>query len=429
MTRWPGRLIALLCCLPALAVAEEYYWIAAKLPGARYSTPDAACAAVARTYEGGNSAWIYVSSRVELYKPDIFRCYGNFDRIHNQPPVLNQLLGSVHRYGDSCASGEYDEQTGVCKEPPKDCASTVGELFPARGPISPVIESGGRFYVAGPPASSITACYESCRYGDGARASSCYRVPKSDSQGFCNYVLKGNGESCSADAYDFATTGDPLNPGADPDDPSVPPSDPDDPGCPSGWVWSGTTCVKDPNANGGGEGEGEGSGNGESGGEGGTGGGGSGNGSGNGEDGEGDGSGEDGGGNGEGSGSGNGEGEGEGECDPAKDPSCDDIPGPSGSLDEPKPGSWAEANEEWDKKVEEAKQDLKDTVKAHAEDMKNAFSLQLAGGGGELPCESFSVWGETYRLCVADYAGQLSNLRLALLLMAALIAALIILKD
>ncbi|HDQ3282644.1 TPA: permease, partial [Pseudomonas aeruginosa] len=32
-------------------------------------------------------------------------------------------------------------------------------------------------------------------------------------------------------------------------------------------------------------------------------------------------------------------------------------------------------------------------------------------------------------LCISDYAGQLSSLRVALLLMAALIAALILLKD
>ncbi|HHW1662583.1 TPA: hypothetical protein ACUUC0_005948, partial [Pseudomonas aeruginosa] len=34
-----------------------------------------------------------------------------------------------------------------------------------------------------------------------------------------------------------------------------------------------------------------------------------------------------------------------------------------------------------------------------------------------------------YSLCVADYADQLSNLRVALLLMAALIAAFILLRD
>lgn len=191
-----------------------------------------------------------------------------------RPTGTDKFLASqLWRGGDSCPAGtEYDAENGECYKPTEDCASTVGALFPARGPTAPVIESGGRFYIGGPPASEITACYQSCRYGEGGRASSCYRLPGSTTEGFCNYILKGLGESCSADSYQFATSGDPLNPGTDPGDPSVPPSDPNDPGCPSGWMWSGTTCVKDPGAgNGEGNGSGEGSGGGESSGGGGGG--------------------------------------------------------------------------------------------------------------------------------------------------------------
>ncbi|MDF3932224.1 virulence factor TspB C-terminal domain-related protein [Pseudomonas citronellolis] len=263
MTRWLIRLIALFCCLPVVAMAEDIYWAAGDGVTYRAPNPAQSCqlAYAAGTGIKGPLSWAFVDpKRVDC----AWTCEGS---------CASGM--SVYRWGDSCPTGtEYDHVTGQCQapEPPKDCAPTLGELFPARGPTAPVIESGGRFYIGGPPASEITACYQSCRYGEGGRASSCYRLPGSTTEGFCNYILKGLGESCSADSYQFATSGDPLNPGTDPGDPSVPPSDPNDPGCPSGWMWSGTTCVKDPGAgNSEGSGNGEGSGGGESSGGGGGG--------------------------------------------------------------------------------------------------------------------------------------------------------------
>ncbi|MCY1526375.1 hypothetical protein D9M68_613890 [compost metagenome] len=195
-------------------------------------------------------------------------------------------------------------------------------MFPAKGTTSPVIASGGRNYVADPPGGP-TACYNSCQYkSDSGRASSCYLLPGSTTQGFCNYILKGTGENCSGDSYQFAGTGDQLNPPTDPADPAVPPSDPNDPGCPKDWAWSGTTCVKtDPQPPGDGSGNSGDGGSGDSGGSGGNGGGdgsdsGSGSGDGSGSDsGTGDGSG-----SGSDSGSGSGQGDGDGQCDPATDP-------------------------------------------------------------------------------------------------------------
>ncbi|HBO7639550.1 TPA: attachment protein, partial [Pseudomonas aeruginosa] len=103
--------------------------------------------------------------------------------------------------------------------------------------------------------------------------------------------------------------------------------------------------------------------------------------------------------------------------------------GPGGELKEPKPGTWDDAIATWEQKVEQAKKELKDKVRANVDQMKGAFDLNLAEGGGQLPCESMTIWGRSYSLCVADYADQLSNLRVALLLMAALIAAFILLRD
>ncbi|HHK2371246.1 TPA: attachment protein, partial [Pseudomonas aeruginosa] len=142
--------------------------------------------------------------------------------------------------GDSCPpEQELDPADGACKPPPEECKE--GELFPAKGPDSPVVTSGGRNYVGDGGAPS--ACYQSCEYGGNPSPASCYLVKGSTATGFCNYILKGTGQSCGADSYTFAQTGDSLNP---PDTPNTDPSDPNDPGCPPGWSWSGTTCVKTP---------------------------------------------------------------------------------------------------------------------------------------------------------------------------------------
>ncbi|HBO0306564.1 TPA: attachment protein [Pseudomonas aeruginosa] len=327
--------------------------------------------------------------------------------------------------GDSCPpEQELDPADGACKPPPEECKE--GELFPAKGPDSPVVTSGGRNYVG--DGGAPTACYQSCEYGGNPSPASCYLVKGSTTTGFCNYILKGTGQSCGADSYTFSQTGDSLNP---PDTPNTDPSDPNDPGCPPGWSWSGTTCVKtptdptdptDPTTPGGdGDGDGNGGGNNNGGGnDGGTGNGGDGSGGGDGNGG-GDGSGD-----GDGSGTG---GDGNGTCDPAKENCSTGPEGPSGELKEPTPGTWDDAIATWEKKVEEAKKELKTKVKANVDQMKGAFDLNLAEGGGQLPCEPMTIWGKSYSLCISDYAGQLSSLRVALLLMAALIAALILLKD
>lgn len=283
--------------------------------------------------------------------------------------------------GDSCPpEQELDPADGACKPPPEECKE--GELFPAKGPDSPVVTSGGRNYVGDGGAPS--ACYQSCEYGGNPSPASCYLVKGSTTTGFCNYILKGTGQNCGADSYTFAQTGDSLNP---PDTPNTDPSDPNDPGCPPGWSWSGTTCVKTPTdptdptdpTTPGGDGDGGGDGN--------------------------------------------------GTCDPAKENCSTGPEGPGGELKEPTPGTWDDAIATWEKKVEEAKQELKTKVKANVDQMKGAFDLNLAEGGGQLPCEPMTIWGKSYSLCISDYAGQLSSLRVALLLMAALIAALILLKD
>ncbi|WP_415911252.1 attachment protein [Pseudomonas aeruginosa] len=413
-----GRLLPLLGLLVSLlwhplASAEIYRWkidIGGR-PTAFFPSYAEACKfyfdtwspEYRKTMERANSAWVQCIVHIGV----------------------NSYSADAVLVGDSCPpEQELDPADGACKPPPEECKE--GELFPAKGPDSPVVTSGGRNYVG--DGGAPTACYQSCEYGGNPSPASCYLVKGSTTTGFCNYILKGTGQSCGADSYTFSQTGDSLNP---PDTPNTDPSDPNDPGCPPGWSWSGTTCVKsptdptdptDPTTPGGdGDGDGNGGGNNNGGGnDGGTGNGGDGSGGGDGNGG-GDGSGD-----GDGSGTG---GDGNGTCDPAKENCSTGPEGPGGELKEPMSGTWDDAIATWEKKVEEAKKELKTKVKANVDQMKGAFDLNLAEGGGQLPCEPMTIWGKSYSLCISDYAGQLSSLRVALLLMAALIAALILLKD
>ncbi|MGU1968835.1 attachment protein [Pseudomonas aeruginosa] len=408
--------LILMLLFATVARAEDYYWKIQSLPE-RFSSPSAACAAWAKAT--GRPGEFTFTGSMKARDQTSFWC----EFTNNETGKTAAGYGPAGRYGDSCPEGtEYDKATGICKSPPQECKE--GELFPAKGPDSPVVTSGGRNYVG--DGGAPTACYQSCEYGGNPSPASCYLVKGSTTTGFCNYILKGTGQNCGADSYTFSQTGDSLNP---PDTPNTDPSDPNDPGCPPGWSWSGTTCVKTPTnptdptdpTTPGGDGGGDGGGNNNGGGnDGGTGNGGDGSGGGDGNGG-GDGSGD-----GDGSGTG---GDGNGTCDPAKENCSTGPEGPGGELKEPTPGTWDDAIATWEKKVEEAKKELKTKVKANVDQMKGAFDLNLAEGGGQLPCEPMTIWGKTYSLCISDYAGQLSSLRVALLLMAALIAALILLKD
>lgn len=420
-----GRLLPLLGLLVSLlwhslASADFYQW-KISIPGKPTAFFPSYTAACQYYFDNTSANWL---KKINKLSYDVVQCSVSGSGGITWEPSAAILTG------DSCPpEQEIDPADGACKPPPEECKE--GELFPAKGPDSPVVTSGGRNYVG--DGGAPTACYQSCQYGGSPSPASCYLVKGSTTTGFCNYILKGTGQSCGADSYTFAQTGDSLNP---PDTPNTDPSDPNDPGCPPGWSWSGTTCVKtpadptnptDPTTPGGDGDGGDGNGGGDNNGggnDGGTGNGGDGSGGGDGNGG-GDGSGD---GDGDGDGSGTG-GDGNGTCDPAKENCSTGPEGPGGELKEPTPGTWDDAIATWEKKVEEAKKELKTKVKANVDQMKGAFDLNLAEGGGQLPCESMTIWGKSYSLCISDYAGQLSSLRVALLLMAALIAALILLKD
>ncbi len=409
-----------------VASAEFFWWQVNGIDSLRdkpFGSPGEGCSAVLAYFQSQGGGYSFSLNFLRRISDEEFSCsLKRFDK----GEFVGEVGASIGRYGDSCPDDtEYNNQSGECKPKPQECKE--GELFPAKGPDSPVVTSGGRNYVG--DGGAPIACYQSCQYGGNPSPASCYLVKGSTTTGFCNYILKGTGQSCGADSYTFSQTGDSLNP---PDTPNTDPSDPNDPGCPPGWSWSGTTCVKtptnptdptDPTTPGGDGDGGDGNGGGDNNGGGNDGG------TGNGGDGSGGGDGNGGGdGSGDGDGSGTG-GDGNGTCDPAKENCSTGPEGPGGELKEPTPGTWDDAIATWEKKVEEAKKELKTKVKANVDQMKGAFDLNLAEGGGQLPCEPMTIWGKSYSLCISDYAGQLSSLRVALLLMAALIAALILLKD
>lgn len=283
--------------------SAEFYWYRTSST-AKFASPQAAC-----DYFGRNTSplsWrpsdTYVS-KVATMRPDgTAQC-----RIASQPSDTNIDTFSLYKSGE--CSGSYNSAIGICTPPPEpepepepqDCSNLSPGIF--KSPSGPIINSGGRNYIATgfPPGSSV--CFGGCSYSIGSAASSCYKDIGSTTAGYCNYVGTGTGETCTEPDAALGAPGDALNP---PDTPDVPPSDPNDPchGLP-GYSWSGTTCVKDPdNTNPGGDTGGD-TGGGDTGGN--TGGGSTGGGnSGGGDTGGGNNGGGDGSGNGDGNGSGDG---------------------------------------------------------------------------------------------------------------------------
>lgn len=379
------------------ATATAYTW-------GGYPTPLEACEAQAKRQFG-------VVRNVTIHGPILesntsVRCTFEYAYFGDWPKTSM----NIGREGDPCVEGElFDTETGACVQPPKDCKAETGDIL-TRGTIAGVIVSNGRTYsLSQPPAS---ACVDSCGYSlkdtERPRYTSCYFVTGSQVDSFCNYILTGTGESCSGWSWDQPETGDPLNP---PETPDVPPSDPSDPGCPKGWSWSGTTCVKTPNEGDGGDDNG---GDKEDPSPGG--------GSGGGSDGEGGSDNPGGEGEGPNGGSGN-------DKDPGSGTGGGKDPEKGSSLKPPKAGSFDNANKEWDAKAEQARQLFNDKLKQQMNSFKGVFDVNLGQGAGSLPCERFTVLGQTLSICLTDYATELAYLRQILLLVASVIAATIVLRD
>lgn len=244
---------------------------------------------------------------VTIFSDTTAQCYLNY----GATSAYVQLM----RYGDSCPVGKiFNSQTGACET---DCSNTLDDYLLLRGPDSSVFNSNGINYISSTSDSVSGSCSQGCGYEPTSSfGASCYLVAGSTTTGYCNYIVRGTGESCtSQNITPGDTTGDPLNPSPDPD-PSDPEPEPEPDPCHGvpGYSWTGTTCVPTP------PGDGSGDGNGDSGGD--TGGGGNNGGgdtgggdSGGGDSGGGDSGGADSGGGTPGTGNGSGgTGDGDGDC-------------------------------------------------------------------------------------------------------------------
>lgn len=401
--------------LPGFASAVDYYWELTYQGGGLFregatgSNPRSACQAGFRNYSDTEFVGVEVLSATSA------TCVATFNN-----GSATDKTATLTRRGDSCPVDKpvYNSDTGECEPEPKDCSETVGEALLARssGPIAVV---NGRSYVISSPPS---VCSVGCSYDPASnKATTCYADSGSTTSGFCNYVVEGTGEPCTVDNLVPGGTGDPLPSGETPD-PEAPPSDPNDPGCPSGYSWSGTTCVKSDGTGGsgdgsGGSGDGSGTGSGDGSGDGtgsggssggGSSGGGSGDGSGTGSgDGSGDGTGSGGGGVG-----GDGDGEGEGL--------------PSGTLEEPERGSFDEAITEWDQKIADSRAELKTKHAQLSQLVAAQTSFDLSDTSGRLFCESVDFYGRSVSICLDEYSDQLSVIRYVLIFLATLLAFYII---
>lgn len=411
------------------ANAQTYYWYFTNDVYGHHSSPSGACLAYVDDKNKIRPEEEYKFLSVLMIRDGYASCRLNYKV---RDGYYQDTTAAIYRAGDSCPtessynpeSGEcvcspdkVKDESGACIVPPPKCP--VDDKFPAKGPESPVITVDGRNYVSSPVIP--VACFQGCKYAakDNTRHVGCWLTPGSTDRGYCNYIIYSTGDSCGADSYDFASSGDHLNPALPPDSPDAP--DSKDPGCPKGWAWSGTTCVKDsgdkdptdpkpdggdnPSPGGGGGGH-SGGGNGDSG-----------------ADGDGSGSG-----SGSGSDSGSGSGSGTDGCDPKKE-NCSDVPGPTGELKKPKPGNFDAANKEWDAKAEQARKLFNEKLKQQMNSFKGVFDVNLGQGAGSLPCERFTVLGQTLSICLTDYATELAYLRQILLLVASVIAATIVLRD
>lgn len=403
----------LLLAIP-LAKAEDYRWeVSSSGVVGVGPTPEAAYLNYCNKNPGWVSFGICKPAQYNLTKLSNTRW-----RVTNYAPngILNEQL-SVDLFGERCSNGGIlNTETGACDAPPDQCLETKGNTnynishaglradFPPGSPVAPI---------------NTRMCDDSCAYqyaGDGS-TTNCGTLRDADpAQYYCVFKYTGIGEAC--------LPGDePINANAPPNpDPPVDPNDPTDPrnNCGRGYAWSGTTCVRywdpdnptDPSnpdpGNGGNNGGGS------------TGGGNNGGGN----TGGGDTGGTDpGSGNGGGGGGGNNGGDGDGDGDGA----------PTEKLEQGEQGSFDEALKEWDEKIADIQVELDQKIAEYTGLFSGVFDLNLGGSGGSLPCYNVPIKigaaSTSGKLCIADYERELSFLRYILLLVAAVVAAFIVLRD
>lgn len=391
-------LLALLAGFSPSAFAEDYYWYDTLFPDVHYQTPTEACQVKVNRETPGRTFIVEIvnpTANVSAY----CRTYWN-----------GSFYGtlSVSRGGTGC-SGTYDVASGVCS-----VAGPTDAECKTRDAYTKIVQFS---FVDGQAVISVDPeVKEQCIYEPGEPKNCTSTQCEFDMSPSGNDDMSDNPENPDQQLQDYldelakkfdcvktvngtvgCTNAQQTPPDVDPEDKCFP-----------GYSWSGTTCVATP----GGPAENNNSG-------GGSGGGNNGGNTGGGSDG----------GTNPGTGGGEGGSDGGGNSGGGSDNGTDGGDGPKETLEQPKQGSWDKALEEWDAKVEEAKESFRDKINENADQLKGVFDLNLGEGGGKLPCDTFTVWKKTVSLCFTAYEEKLSYLRYALMFMASVLAAFAILKE
>lgn len=389
--------------------AEDYYWYISSYGYERlkFSAPLEAC----RHYIAAENMFM---RETQYTSPDTFKCWISSSQTFT---FAHNLF--VRRTGDTCPPDTVLDVTitdgsNQCIPKPDKCLETKGNTnynishaglradFPPGSTVAPI---------------NTRMCDNSCAYkfaGDGS-TTNCGTLRDTDpAQYYCVFKYAGIGEAC--------LPGDePINANAPPNpDPPADPNDPTDPrnNCGRGYAWSGTTCVRywdpdnptDPGNPDPGNGGNNGGGN-----------------TGGGNNGGGNSGGGDTGGTDPGTGNGGGGGGGDG------DDNGDGDGGPTEKLEQGEQGSFDETIKEWDEKIADIQEELDKKISEYTGLFSGVFDLNLGSAGGSLPCYNVPIKigsaSSSGKLCIADYERELSFLRYILLLVAAVVAAFIVLRD
>ncbi len=316
----------------------------------------------------------------------------------------------ISRYGDSCpANHEFDPTTGSCvATKPTDAECKTRDAYTqivqfsfvdgqAVISVDPEVKDQCIYEPGEPKNCTSTQCEFDMSPSGNDDMSDNPENPDQQLQDYLDELAKKFDCVKTVNGTVGCTNAQQTPPDVDPEDKCFP-----------GYSWSGTTCVATPGGPAENNNSGSGSGGGNNGGN--TGGGSEG-------------------GTNPGTGGGDGGSDGGGNSGGGSDNGTDGGDGPSESLEQPKQGSWDEALEEWDAKVEEAKEQFRDKIKENADQLKGVFDVNLGEGGGKLPCDTFTVWKKPVSLCFTAYEEKLSYLRYALMFMASVLAAFAILKE
>ena len=416
--RFPWALLVAFLSLPAFSSEPVFFYWYSNLYTDQFESPKQACdTTLSRYLPGYPTAFISKLAPRENTDNKVWDC--TIRRINSQGKEVSLSASTIELRGSSCPPGTtYDpsivDGSSQCVPDPEadKCLDTQGETnynishaglradFPPGSPVAPI---------------NTRMCDNSCAYqyaGDGS-TTNCGTLRDADpAQYYCVFKYTGIGEAC--------LPGDePINANAPPNpDPPVDPNDPTDPrnNCGRGYAWSGTTCVRywdpdnptdpsNPDPGGGNNGGGN------------TGGGNNGGGNNGGDTGGTD----PGTGNGGGGGGGNDGGDGDGDGAPTE------------KLEQGEQGSFDEALKEWDEKIADIQVELDQKIGEYTGLFSGVFDLNLGGSGGSLPCYNVPIKigaaSTSGKLCIADYERELSFLRYILLLVAAVVAAFIVLRD